>query len=71
MSIGHKGMLFAAKSLSTTMVDLFENEKLRQDIRKEFEQRKGDKKEVCDVAGGEAAGTEGVIRIRKCGNMKI
>ncbi|MEO5685568.1 MAG: amidohydrolase [Chitinophagaceae bacterium] len=41
MSIGHKGMLFAAKSLSTTMVDLFENEKLRQDIRKEFDQRKG------------------------------
>ncbi len=41
MSIGHKGMLFAAKCLSTTMVDLFENEKLRQDIRKEFEQRKG------------------------------
>lgn len=41
MSIGHKGMLFAAKSLSTTMVDLFENEKLRQEIRKEFEQRKG------------------------------
>jgi aminobenzoyl-glutamate utilization protein B len=42
MSIGHKGMLFAAKSLSTTMVDLFENEKLRQDIRNEFNQRKGD-----------------------------
>jgi len=41
MSIGHKGMLFAAKSLSTTMVDLFESEKLRLDIRKEFEQRKG------------------------------
>lgn len=41
MSIGHKGMLFAAKSLGTTMVDLFENEKLRLDIRKEFEQRKG------------------------------
>jgi aminobenzoyl-glutamate utilization protein B len=41
MSIGHKGMLFAAKSLSATMVDLFENEKLRQDIRKEFEERKG------------------------------
>jgi aminobenzoyl-glutamate utilization protein B len=41
MSIGHKGMLFAAKSLSTTMVDLFENEKLRTDIRKEFEERKG------------------------------
>ncbi len=41
MSIGHKGMLFAAKCLSTTMVDLFENEKLRQDIKKEFDQRKG------------------------------
>ena len=41
MSIGHKGMLFAAKCLSATMVDLFENEKLRQDIKKEFDQRKG------------------------------
>lgn len=41
MSIGHKGMLFAAKSLGTTMVDLFENEELRKEIRKEFEQRKG------------------------------
>ena len=41
MSIGHKGMLFAAKSLSTTMVDLFENEQLRQEMRKEFERRKG------------------------------
>lgn len=41
MSIGHKGMLFAAKSMGTTMVDLFENETLRKEIRKEFEQRKG------------------------------
>lgn len=41
MSIGHKGMLFAAKCLATTMVDLFENEKLRKDIRTEFEKRKG------------------------------
>ena len=41
MSIGHKGMLYAAKGLGLTMVDLFENEKLRQDIRKEFELRKG------------------------------
>lgn len=44
MSIGHKGMLFAAKALATTMCDMFENEKLRQDIRKEFEQRKGSEK---------------------------
>ena len=41
MSIGHKGILFASKSLSATMVDLFENEKLRQDMKKEFDQRKG------------------------------
>lgn len=41
MSIGHKGMLYATRALGTTMVDLFENEKLRTDIRKEFEQRKG------------------------------
>jgi aminobenzoyl-glutamate utilization protein B len=41
MSIGHKGMLLAAKSLGMTMVDLFENEQLRKDIRAEFNQRKG------------------------------
>jgi aminobenzoyl-glutamate utilization protein B len=41
MSIGHKGMLFASKALGITMVDLFENEKLRQDIKEEFLKRKG------------------------------
>ena len=41
MSIGHKGMLFASKALGATMVDLFENEKLRQDIKEEFLKRKG------------------------------
>jgi aminobenzoyl-glutamate utilization protein B len=41
MSIGHKGMLYASKALGTTMVDLFENEQLRKDIRTEFEKRKG------------------------------
>jgi aminobenzoyl-glutamate utilization protein B len=41
MSIGHKGMLFASKSLGTTMVDLFENEQLRKDIKEEFTKRKG------------------------------
>jgi aminobenzoyl-glutamate utilization protein B len=41
MSIGHKGMLFASKVLGTSMVDLFENEKLRQDIKAEFLKRKG------------------------------
>jgi aminobenzoyl-glutamate utilization protein B len=42
MSIGHKGMVLAAKSLGMTMVDLFENEQLRKDVRAEFEKRKGD-----------------------------
>lgn len=40
MSIGHKGMIYAAQGLATTMVDLFENERLRQEIRNEFEKRK-------------------------------
>ena len=40
MSIGHKGMIFAAKALGTTMVDVFENEQLRKDVRAEFEQRR-------------------------------
>jgi aminobenzoyl-glutamate utilization protein B len=38
MSIGHKGMTFAAKTLAATMVDLFENPGKRAEIRKEFEE---------------------------------
>jgi aminobenzoyl-glutamate utilization protein B len=41
MSIGHKGMLFATKALAMTMIDLFESEQLRKEIRAEFEQRRG------------------------------
>jgi len=41
MSIGHKGMLFASKTLGATMVDLFEDEELRNEIRDEFLKRKG------------------------------
>jgi aminobenzoyl-glutamate utilization protein B len=41
MSIGHKGMLFASKALGTTMVDLFEKEELRKEIKEEFIKRKG------------------------------
>lgn len=40
MSIGHKGMLYAAKALSMTMVDVFESEQLRKSIREEFEKRR-------------------------------
>lgn len=41
MSIGHKGMLFASKSLGLTMVDLFEDAALRKRIKDEFLKRKG------------------------------
>jgi aminobenzoyl-glutamate utilization protein B len=39
MSIGHKGMLHAAKTLAATMVDLFEDEAARVAIRAEFEKK--------------------------------
>ncbi|WOK06187.1 amidohydrolase [Imperialibacter roseus] len=42
MSIGHKGMAFAAKSLALTMVDLFENESIRKAMRDEFLEKRGD-----------------------------
>ncbi len=42
MSIGHKGMAYAAKALAMTMVDLFEEEKLREEVKAEFLERKGD-----------------------------
>lgn len=38
MSIGHKGMLHASKTLAITMVDLFEDAELRRAIRAEFDQ---------------------------------
>ena len=37
MSIGHKGMTYAAKVLAATMVDLFEQPEKRAEIRREFE----------------------------------
>lgn len=42
MSIGHKGMVYAAKAMSMTMVDLFENKKLVEKVQEEFKTRKGD-----------------------------
>jgi len=42
MSIGHKGMIHAAKTLAATMVDLFEDPQTREAIQAEFkEQTKG------------------------------
>jgi len=42
MSIGHKGLEQAAKALSMTMTDLFENPKLVAKVKEEFKERRGD-----------------------------
>lgn len=39
MSIGHKGMIHAAKALAATAVDLFEDATARDQIRAEFQQK--------------------------------
>ncbi|MEJ2162971.1 MAG: amidohydrolase [Robiginitalea sp.] len=41
MSIGHKGMLYAAKAMGMTMADLFENPKLVEEVKAEYLERKG------------------------------
>ncbi len=41
MSIGHKGMIQAAKALGMTAVDLFENPKAVEKIKAEYKERKG------------------------------
>ncbi|MDC6388660.1 amidohydrolase [Maribacter sp. PR1] len=42
MSIGHKGMVYAAKAMGMTMLDLFENPKMVEEVKEEFKTRKGD-----------------------------
>ena len=42
MSIGHKGMVYGAKALASTMVDLYENPERRSAISKEFEEQTKD-----------------------------
>ncbi len=42
MSIGHKGMGYAAKALAMTMVDLYQNPALVDSIQTEFKDKKGD-----------------------------
>ena len=42
MSIGHKGLIHAAKAMSMTMYDLYKNPKLVQEIKEEYKERKGD-----------------------------
>lgn len=40
-SIGNKGMMIAAKTLTLTAIDLFKNKDLVSDAKKEFEERRG------------------------------
>ena len=42
MSIGHKGMAYAAKAMGMTMVDLFESPKLVEKVKREYRERKAD-----------------------------
>ncbi len=42
MSIGHKGLLFAAKALGMTLVDLYQNPEYVESIRAEFHTKRGD-----------------------------
>ncbi|MDN3643724.1 amidohydrolase [Lutimonas halocynthiae] len=41
MSIGHKGLIQAAKAMAMTMYDLYENPKTVQKIKDEYKERKG------------------------------
>ncbi len=41
MSIGHKGMLLAAKTIAATMADLYEKPALLQAVRADFDAKKG------------------------------
>lgn len=42
MSIGHKGLVRAAKTLAATMVDLYEQPAALKEVRADFEKKKGD-----------------------------
>lgn len=42
MSIGHKGLVYATKALSMTMIDLFSDAKLRTEVKAEHKERVGD-----------------------------
>lgn len=42
MSIGHKGMIVAAKTLAASMVDLYEKPAALKEVRADFEKRRGD-----------------------------
>ncbi len=52
MSIGHKGMIYAAKALGMTAVDLFKDEDLVKSIKEEYLTRKGEEVYVPNIPDG-------------------
>ena len=42
MSIGHKGLVYSSKAMGMTMLDLFENPDLVEEVKAEYKERKGD-----------------------------
>ena len=51
MSIGHKGMIYSAKAMAMTMSDLYKNPKLVNEIKEEYQERKGDEKYEAMIDG--------------------
>lgn len=51
MSIGHKGMVYAAKAMGMTMLDLFEDPKLVEKVKEEYKTRKGDEQYEAMIDG--------------------
>ncbi|RIV45976.1 amidohydrolase [Flagellimonas pelagia] len=51
MSIGHKGMVHAAKAMGLTMFDLFKDPKLVTKVKEEYKTRKGDEKYKAMIDG--------------------
>ena len=52
MSIGHKGMIYAAKALSMTMADLFKEPKLIEAVKADYKKNKSPKKYVPRIEPG-------------------
>ena len=52
MSIGHKGMIYAAKALSMTMADLFKEPKLVEAVKEDYRKNKSPNKYVPRIEPG-------------------
>ena len=70
MSIGHKGLVHAAKALAMTMVDLYSNPQLVEDIRSEFDQRmEGKTYEAILPTGHPRYQLPKINRVSKCSSL--